>query len=436
MLSRLIEVIRTICEITDRDGVDMDMPTRECEAVWLEITGKRGSSKRQKVRVIDYQNVSELVSDLLVKIRRVNNSVDSLAQIAKSIPDRELPAYINKEDDGLKLVHEIIVRYITDTRSFVVNKEIARSICKGFVEEKNSTQWSTSSIFQVTNFKANRRFEIDNEVYFRPVSMEDHKRYATVDTGKHVGFNDFMLESTDWICEIICTGPKKPQVMFFIFHEPIKEVVDALNLTATGRSRFTLLEHRQKSRYLPISPVASWGPSCKDIYSGGMAGEVTLDEKKIGEFSRNYKMVKRVSKESRFEPLRLPLERLRMATSRRKTEDQLVDYVIGLEALLVHDSKKRGITSRFKSRGAAVLPSEDYGTKIDRKEFMGRLYEPRGDILHGKKTNKKEVKDITPRGERALADVIKWYYRAFEKANKLEEINEELDKAMIDGGHN
>lgn len=113
--------------------------------------------------------------------------------------------------------------------------------------------------------------------------------------------------------------------------------------------------------------------------------------------------------------LQLPVRRLRLAGTRLSREDALVDYVIGLEALLGTDEEKTELGFRFRVRGAVVLLSKG---REERRENMRRLresYELRSRVVHGHPPAAEALEKALPFAEAALRTTWHWYFERWYK---------------------
>ena len=105
--------------------------------------------------------------------------------------------------------------------------------------------------------------------------------------------------------------------------------------------------------------------------------------------------------------LSLPLRRLIDGLTRTRDDDRIVDYAIGLEALLLKGDKEQGeLSYRFRLRGAMVLAEtgEDRHKAFqDLKDF----YDARSAIVHGDSVSKLNL--LAGNGEQMLRKIWKWH---------------------------
>lgn len=106
--------------------------------------------------------------------------------------------------------------------------------------------------------------------------------------------------------------------------------------------------------------------------------------------------------------LALPLRRLVDGLERSRLDDKIVDFSIGLEALLT-DSVQDELSYRFALRGSVILGE----LGIDRQQAFTdfkELYNARSKIVHGSSTAKLDLRALASNGERLLRDVWNWYF--------------------------
>ena len=107
--------------------------------------------------------------------------------------------------------------------------------------------------------------------------------------------------------------------------------------------------------------------------------------------------------------LQLPARRLLSAGGRRRTDDALVDYVIGLEALLGKADERTELAYRFRVRGAVVL-ALTRAERRARSRALNELYSLRSRVVHGMHSDESELAAAMPIAEDALRRVWRWYF--------------------------
>ncbi len=124
--------------------------------------------------------------------------------------------------------------------------------------------------------------------------------------------------------------------------------------------------------------------------------------------------------------LRIPAQRLVDGGGRYREDDAIIDYAIGLEALLLKGINDE-LSYRFSLRGATILASDIGG----REKFFRQLrsfYDIRSKIVHGSHIDSAKLKDARLNGERALRDIWWWYFKNNESLSRA---LAKVDKAIL-----
>lgn len=106
--------------------------------------------------------------------------------------------------------------------------------------------------------------------------------------------------------------------------------------------------------------------------------------------------------------LSLPLRRLIDGLARTRFDDRIVDYAIGLEALLLKDSEQNELSYRFRLRGAMVL-GEAGEDKHQAFQNLEDFYKARSTIVHGGSVSRLNLRSLADNGERMLRKVWTWH---------------------------
>ena len=159
----------------------------------------------------------------------------------------------------------------------------------------------------------------------------------------------------------------------------------------------------------------------------GDQGYILSDNERTG-FVRFWKRFYRLSKrESHY--LSIPVRRLLEGGMRSSRGDALVDYVIGIEALLGLAEERTELSYRFRVRGSVLLSKK----RSDRKaniRMLRDLYDLRSRIVHGQEVSEEKLEKALPLAENALRRIWLWYFKHFRDRYSnhagIERIDEEL----------
>ena len=89
-------------------------------------------------------------------------------------------------------------------------------------------------------------------------------------------------------------------------------------------------------------------------------------------------------------------------------DDRIIDYTIGLEALLLNIRDE--LRYRFALRGASILV-DAFGDKKQRFQELKDLYDSRSDIVHGQNISSLNLHAMQTQGEKFLREIWKWFFR-------------------------
>lgn len=425
LTSLLIKAVAALIDLVDQNKLKKELPISQYDIVWFKDVGGRGEAQREHRTEVNLYHLDELVGQLASQ-SRIDDSIKALGELAQSIVEKGswpvgIPAPLLSENHLAEL---LLITYFRTVKSLSLDETIARDICQGFVDAVRSDSYGATSIYLVDSFNAPRAFQLDRNVQFRPISMQDIEQFGAVAPGQFPSFHEPWLSSSHWICETLDTGTKSTMEAYNRHNDSIEEIMGALNLTASGRSGFRLLQHRFSSPFFRFGTLSSRNV----LHSGGIGGNIDLDDTALDMFIDHYKLVKRIFKEARFQAMRLPFRRIRSAALRGENEDKLVDYVIGLERLLAPDSSTLEVTFRFRLRGAAVLP-ESFGDVKQRIEFMNKLYSLRSDIVHGR-AKAKEINEMLPQAEKSFISIFRWFAQALGVV-RHNGVIQQLDNALV-----
>ena len=115
--------------------------------------------------------------------------------------------------------------------------------------------------------------------------------------------------------------------------------------------------------------------------------------------------------------LRLPALRLLDGGGRLREDDMIVDYAIGLEALLLKGVNAE-LSYRFALRGATIL-AWDGGEKETMFNELRDFYDVRSNIVHGGHIDPTKRSNARSCGERVLRDIWWWYFNSGESLSHV-----------------
>ncbi len=188
----------------------------------------------------------------------------------------------------------------------------------------------------------------------------------------------------------------------------IREAIVA-NLAIAAKGGFILLPIGMNTKFGPNATGTMTYGSRMPRQFGPFPGAVTviIDQTTRLQLQEMWPKVKEIML-STSHYLSLPLRRLIDGLSRTRFDDRIVDYAIGLEALLLGDSKQDELSYRFRLRGAMVLGEAGEDKHQAFKDFKD-FYNARSAIVHGGSLAKLNLSSLADNGERFLQKVWRWH---------------------------
>jgi hypothetical protein len=260
-----------------------------------------------------------------------------------------------------------------------------------------------------------------------PIGLRKHGLELRVQLRKHVAVGDAGAADSSW---------KDPHQKA---SEAFTEACSAMRLFKRGDVGFDQI----------LSHLTCWHPFGGKMRTGPMdtrqffAGTYTLSKAEVSDF-RSFWEEYRGATELDIRKVGVALRRFNLGYTRREREDRLIDYVVGLESLLVESPGE--LRYRFALRGAALLGGSADSRQAVR-ELLEAAYNARNDIVHGSKVRATELLKIGKDGRKLafaeVVDTIEEYLRRGTKEYLIgrrgetkESILQHLESAIVRGlGH-
>ena len=247
--------------------------------------------------------------------------------------------------------------------------------------------------------------KLEEGVYIRPVTEDELWEFGDT-TDLQLRFPHFLhAPSEDWNILDIEIGHPVQEVHPPKVIDVIREaVLVGLRLVSSGS--IEVLNLRQQANY-GLGAVG-YLSSLRSQELGRQEGTYVLGARVARRLKESWPRLREIM-ESEDHYLRLPAQRLVDGGGRERLEDAVIDYAIGLEALLT-----AGIITelryRFALRGATILAWQGG----NRREFFKKLqefYDVRSAIVHGGPIDQTKLEDARSTGENALRDVWWWHFK-------------------------
>ncbi len=434
ILEKLLkDAIEATIEIAIEFRGDRNLPSQKFLIGWMESQSDTSSlGKEQEWVEFSY---SLLPSEIRIKIHQ-NDKVKKLDEYAKTFalssgkffPFFPPTSYANRAGEIL------LETYFDIVKSFVVREKIIIKLIAKFIEDIQSDNVILKIVLHIKDFKAPKAFRLSDSLYFRPINMEDIKKYGRRSSDRSFHIFSYSHQKwydlKDWICEAEYKVSKSNSDAYNNLHGQYiaEELSSSINITKCGRATFFPLERYIQSPFVRVGV----GFGGIEVHTSRTGAAVNLNSNDIVGLRKVHKKLSEVRNKKDFQYFRLPLERLRSSSYRRNGEDQLVDCVIGLERLLAPGGGESSF--KFRIRGASLLP-DSYGSNKKKIELMGKLYKLRSDIVHGNSYTKQDVENFSIKAEEVLREILKWYlFKGINIGNPLEVV-EKLDQEFVISGN-
>jgi len=320
--------------------------------------------------------------------------------------------------------------YFEDMSSFVYDRRRARKAVSTMVRELNSPEVEVLGIIALEGFEAHSQFHLQPGLLLRPIKQDELLELGGKEGGVPVGtgaHDQHLWPSEDWwICEVRVRCPRGNALGWNRVHEINDKLALALRVFKSGGVALGLVT-------IGASTPFGGGPEGR----GGQLKKIAVGKTRYvlsEEESRKFRWFWRRFLNVMERPqhyLQVPIRRHGVAGTRSEKEDALVDYVIGLEALLGKDDERTELSYRFRVRGAVVLAGNG---RRDRKKYLRdlrELYNLRSRIVHGQPLRPEDLDTYLPIAEEALRRVWNWYFRRWYEEDSNEAGIESIDADLV-----
>lgn len=136
----------------------------------------------------------------------------------------------------------------------------------------------------------------------------------------------------------------------------------------------------------------------------------------------------------------IALKRFNQMYKDSEAEDAIIDAAIGFESTLVKDMPPttESINYRLRTRAPILIASRCKEDRGQIREFFKEIYNVRSKIIHEGKSMKSllnssefESTEFKHKTRKYLRDVVLEYWQLIEKYSSIDEVNKEIDNAML-----
>jgi len=202
-----------------------------------------------------------------------------------------------------------------------------------------------------------------------------------------------------------------------------RAVLATLALASSGHLQIYDLGTKANYGMGSTGTVLAGRPIPKEI--GQRTGKYILDARVFQRLKDLWPHLRKIIEAERHY-LRIPAQRIVDGGGRYREDDAIIDYAIGLEALLLKDINAE-LSYRFALRGATIL-AWDSGEKEKFFIQLQDFYDIRSKIVHGGQVDSIKLRDARSNAEKALRDIWWW---CFSNKENLSRALAKLDKLII-----
>jgi len=401
------------------------VPTCDVEVMVMEPSEPdRWSSKRFVHQEIDTWRLHDFESNKLHKSIEWMNASNALQTYVDANNIRPIGFQV-QDVEGLYLV-PLFRLYLRTAGGFVYRKRAAEKVVRGLLDHLDSPAPEVRGLIVLEDLSSGRPFRLEPSMGIRPILQDELVTLGR--TGNAMGWGLRLgqdIPRTDWwVCEVRLPNPRGTADGFNRMHDVRTLLALALRAFKPGRLSIGLATAQVVGVFGRMGQIRGARP--EQISRG--EGEYSLSDREIPAFRRFWRKFRNIM-EQEHHYLQVPIRRLRAAGTRTEREDALVDYVVGLEALLGTEEERTEVGYKFRVRGSVLL-AKRRSERRDHLRFFGELYRLRSRIVHGQTVSGEELEQALPKAESALRTVWRWYFDRYadRKDNRagIEEIDEKL----------
>jgi len=307
--------------------------------------------------------------------------------------------------------------YLESTNAFVYNRRQAQKVINMMLRQLSSPEVEVLGFIILEGFEAEHPFQLESNLRVRPIEERELLMLGRDDALISFGPYDFSRwPHTDWwVCETRLSNPRGTSIGWNRIHDITDNIASALRMFKSGGVAIGFGTHQLTSPFGRMGRTR--GGKLEQITVGQSRYVLSISE--IPKFVKFWRKLRHLVERPQHY-LHVPLRRMRAAGTRAQKEDALVDYVIGLEALLGTDEEQTELSYRFRVRGSVLLANKRSERKTHMK-VLGNLYRLRSVIVHGGYVTMDELEEYLPLAESALRRIWNWYFKHYcsETDNKV-----------------
>ncbi len=390
--SAACEFLRVVC--ADVEANLGPNPQRTQRSQWMVSTGPGGMSSKEFER--------ETLDRRSVQLRYLNGLRSAGFHEQECLVGLLTEAGIQEKEILYGYLCPLVDHCLDNGEPLMSEKGKVESVLEEFASAVIDDRFSARSRHALSSLElTGGPVYLEDGVSIRPVVEEELWTFGNIDW--YSTFRDPMkMPSEDWVILEICIERGRNRVPAPL-DETCQAVAAGLRLASSGR--FSIFPLGWEQRY----GAGAMGRLVLDDTAPqwiGQGNQYVLDNEVADRLKRSWTSLRRLLSSQGYY-LRLPAQRLVDAGSRNRPDEAIIDYSIGLEALLTKGPGE--LSYRFAVRGATILGWEGG----DKKALFDKLrcfYEIRSSIVHGKTVDKSKLNSASLFGETALRNIWWWYF--------------------------
>jgi hypothetical protein len=350
---------------------------------------------------IDTWRLHDFESNKLRKSSEWMNASDALKTYVDT--NNIKPIGFQQDVEGLYLV-PLFRLYLRTAGGFVYRRSAAERVVRELLDYLDSPAPEVRGLIVLEDFSSARAFQLEPNMQIRPISQDELIELGRTDTLIALRLRENMPRTDWWVCDARLPNPRGTAEGFNRMHDVCTLLALALRAFKPGGLSIGTGTIQVASAFGRMRQIR--GGRLERIAVGELGYSLSYAE--IPAFRQFWRKFKNIMEQDHHY-LQVPIRRLRAAGTRTQREDALVDYVVGLEALLGTGDEKTEMSYRFRVRGAVLL-AKHRSERRDYLRLLGELYDLRSRIVHGQTVSKEKLEEALPEAEGALRTVWRWYF--------------------------
>ncbi len=350
--------------------------------------------------------------------RKVFNSraIDMMYQLDRKtyFPEKEglkeiaIEAGFKAEEIEYGLLLTLVRAWLGVSNPLDIDREDVRGVIERFATTIIDKIVETSSRYALIMMdERSEEVNLDDEVSLRRISDEELWEFGqlgSVLSPASMTISGVMLEplSESWM---ILEINRKHRLGESDNSNMIKDAV-LTNMLMSSRGNFRIINLGIKNNTWFGGPAIIGNRAERYINILG-GGRYLVDVEVKKQMTEDWYLILNIFKSNNY--LKMPADKMLEGLSRSDLRDSVIDYAIGLEALLLGGVQQE-MSYRFALRGTHIV-NWSSGDKDEWYKKLKNFYRVRSKIVHGRSVERNQLAATSEVGEKALREILRWYIR-------------------------